>query len=142
MNAYPDTSFLVSLYVSDVHTPKAELVMHRVRPILVLTLFHQLELTNALQLLVFRGLISAAQASAAQRRFEENLAVLGPLRSLPNEVFSQAVDLAKRHTARSGTRSLDILHVAAALSLDAEVFLTFDLRQRRLAKAAGLRIGR
>jgi predicted nucleic acid-binding protein len=34
---------------------------------------------------------------------------------------------------------MDLLHVAAALELDAELFLTFDNRQFQTAKAAGLK---
>jgi predicted nucleic acid-binding protein len=41
-------------------------------------------------------------------------------------------------TARIGTRSLDLIHVAAAIVLRADVFHTFDDRQRKLAGAAGL----
>jgi hypothetical protein len=36
--------------------------------------------------------------------------------------------------------SLDILHVAAAKSLRAVVFITFDSRQRLLATALGLKV--
>jgi len=37
-----------------------------------------------------------------------------------------------------GTSTLDILHVAAAIVLDADSFHTFDNRQKKLAKASGL----
>jgi predicted nucleic acid-binding protein len=59
---------------------------------------------------------------------------------LPEAVYAEARLLVSRWTAKLGTRTLDILHVAAALSLRAEAFHTFDERQRKLAKAAGLRI--
>jgi predicted nucleic acid-binding protein len=39
---------------------------------------------------------------------------------------------------RQGHRGFDILHVAAALQLQAAEFLTFDANQRRLANAEGL----
>ena len=38
-------------------------------------------------------------------------------------------------------RALDILHVAAAVHLGADEFLTFDFNQRKLALAAGLKPG-
>jgi predicted nucleic acid-binding protein len=41
--------------------------------------------------------------------------------------------------ARLGNRTLDTLHVASALELKAERFWTFDDRQAKLARAAGLR---
>lgn len=140
MNAYPDTSLLASLYVTDANTPEAERALRSLRPVMVLTTLHELELTNALQQLVFRRQITASQASAAQRKFEKNVETFGPLRPMAGDVFARAVDLARRHTARFGARSLDILHVAAALTMDAEAFLTFDIRQRKMATAEGLRV--
>jgi hypothetical protein len=54
------------------------------------------------------------------------------------DVHARAERLARRHAATLGTRSLDILHVAAALSLGTSDFVTGDRRQASLAKAAGL----
>jgi hypothetical protein len=56
------------------------------------------------------------------------------------DVYSQAESISRRHTAILGARSLDILHVAAALILEAPAFITDDDRQARLARAAGLRV--
>jgi predicted nucleic acid-binding protein len=55
-------------------------------------------------------------------------------------LFPRAAELADRHSVRLGTRSLDLLHVAAALLLDSEIFFSFDERQRKAAKAEGLKI--
>jgi hypothetical protein len=52
--------------------------------------------------------------------------------------FRRAARLSERHSATTGTRSLDILHVAAAKSLHAVEFISFDGRQRALASATGL----
>ena len=49
------------------------------------------------------------------------------------DVFRVAVDLSTKHTVKTGSRSLDILHVAAALLLKTDRFLTFDERQSKLA---------
>ncbi len=48
--------------------------------------------------------------------------------------------LARTYVAKLGTRTLDSLHVAAALELKAERFWTFDERQAKLAKAVGLKV--
>ncbi len=50
--------------------------------------------------------------------------------------------LSASHSATLGTRTLDILHVAAALVLGLADLLTFDTRQAALAKAAGLKVPR
>jgi hypothetical protein len=55
-------------------------------------------------------------------------------------LFEHAECLSAAHTAVIGTRSLDILHVAAASLLGARQFVSFDRRQRSLAFKAGLRI--
>jgi len=40
----------------------------------------------------------------------------------------------------AGHRGFDILHVAAALILEADEFLTFDANQKRLAELEGLKV--
>jgi len=58
---------------------------------------------------------------------------------LPEMTFKTCVELAFRHVGRLGTRTLDTLHVSAALELKADSFLTFDARQAKLAEAVGLK---
>ena len=50
-----------------------------------------------------------------------------------------AAELSTQHTAVLGTRTLDVLHVATAVTLEAKRFVSYDDRQAALAKAAGLR---
>ena len=58
---------------------------------------------------------------------------------LPATAFEVCIEIARLYTPRLGTRTIDTLHVAAALELGAERFWTFDDRQKKLAKAAGLK---
>jgi predicted nucleic acid-binding protein len=53
-------------------------------------------------------------------------------------MYVEARRLSLRWSAKLGTRSLDILQVAAAVVVGADTFHTFDERQKKLAKAAGL----
>jgi predicted nucleic acid-binding protein len=62
------------------------------------------------------------------------------LRPLPERVFERASQLARQTTARLGTRTADLLHVAAALELAADNLYTFDQQQRKLARAVGLKV--
>ena len=55
-------------------------------------------------------------------------------------IFIHAIDLSKKHSSSIGSRSLDILHVASALSINADRFLTLDDRQTSLAALAGLKL--
>jgi predicted nucleic acid-binding protein len=50
----------------------------------------------------------------------------------------KAEHLSVDHAEKIGCRAADTLHVAAALLAPARRFLSFDKRQRELAKAAGL----
>ena len=139
MIAYADTSFLVSLYLPDVHSPAAWAAM-KSRPSLFLTPLHELELVNAIQLAVFRKLISRTQAKSVLRDFELDRGAVFALTPMPIESYTRAEQLARRRTSTLGTRSLDILQVATALTLKPDVFFPFDERQRRLAKAERLRV--
>ncbi len=53
-------------------------------------------------------------------------------------VHRLAESLSARHSVEAGHRLADILHVATALQLGAEEFLTFDSNQKKLAEAEGL----
>ena len=53
-----------------------------------------------------------------------------------------AIELARNHTMYIGSRSLDVLHVASAIAITTDHFLTFDDRQARLAALAGLKVER
>jgi predicted nucleic acid-binding protein len=55
-------------------------------------------------------------------------------------VFRLAHFYSRQHAVVGGHRTLDILHVATAVHLGAKQFLTFDERQRRLARNVGLTV--
>lgn len=56
------------------------------------------------------------------------------------DVHHIAERLSARHTGARGYRAFDLLHIATALHLDARDFLSFDDRQRKAAKAEGLKV--
>lgn len=59
--------------------------------------------------------------------------------ALPERTFETCAALAPRYAATLPVRTLDTLHVACALELNAERFWTFDERQAKLARAEGLK---
>jgi hypothetical protein len=63
-----------------------------------------------------------------------------PVDLLWRRTMDRAVALSRAHTPPLGTRKLDVPHVAAALTLGMSTFVTYDARQGRLAKVAGLRV--
>ena len=139
MSIYADTSFFVSLYVTDRHTAEAERKVVS-RPFLWMTPLHVAEWTHAIELHVFRKVISRAQANRLNDSFQEHRQRgLWRETAVPERAFDTCAHLAARYAWRLGVRTLDTLHVACALELKVERFWTFDERQVKLAEAVGLR---
>jgi len=142
LNAYPDTSFLFSLYVPQAHTTRAVAYLATQKEPLLLTSLNRFELTNAIQLALFRKTILARHAQAALAAVEEDLGT-GATVLVPCDwaaVHGRASKIAVQYTGKGGYRGFDILHVATALELGSKEFLTFDAQQTLLAKAAGLNV--
>lgn len=106
-----------------------------------LTPLNRSELAHAFYLQVFRERISADKAAAAWHNFENDCRRgIWIVVDLPERAWETSVDLARRYGPALGVRTLDSLHVASALELNAKKFWTFDERQARLAEAVGLDI--
>ncbi len=142
MNAYADTGFVVTLYKLEITSERAAALMAKQTQSVRMSQLGELEFTNALQLAVFRKALTPRQAMLKKRLFQEDVAN-GIFTILPvpaATLFAKSAELADRHSARLGTRSLDLMHIAAALLLGAETFLSFDERQLKAAKAEGLKV--
>lgn len=116
--------------------------MRDFREALPFTPLHRHELRNAVRLAVFRNEIETERRNAAFADIESDLAD-GILYHVPirwTDAFREADDLGKTHTEILGIRGVDLLHVGIALTMAVKQFLTFDLRQLELAKAAGLNV--
>jgi len=103
---------------------------------------HALEVRNAFELGVFRGFFSKAAGKAAWANLEIDLRSGRLMRTTVKwpTAFRRAAVLSEQHSAATGARSLDILHVAAAKSVRALEFVSFDSRQRAVALAAGFKV--
>jgi predicted nucleic acid-binding protein len=105
-----------------------------------LTSLHRAEWAHALGQHQFRGTMTAEAVRRANSELASDEAVgLWLEVPLPENAFDLCADLARRYGPKLGVRTLDSLHVACALELKAERFWTFDERQAKLAKAAGLK---
>jgi len=139
LSIYADSSFFVSLYVSDIHTPEVERRM-LVAPVLWLTPLHRAEFAHAIEQHVIRGAASRSEADRLIQKFQQHRSQgLWMEAAIPEHAFEVCAQLAHQHAVRLGTRTLDSLHVASALELQADEFWTFDERQKKLARYAGLR---
>ena len=153
MSAYADTNFLISLYLPRVHSAEAQRLLteflRRRDEALPFTPLHRLEFRNAIRLAVFRQAEPGEppiDGTAARRVLVENEADLTErvfIEHTPvdwTEALRQAEVLSKAHTEDKGFRSLDLLHIGAALSLGSKEFFTFDRGASQVAKLAGLTV--
>jgi predicted nucleic acid-binding protein len=138
LNIYADSSFLVSGYIQDAHSPEAARRI-ALKPKMWLTPLNRSELANAISRYVFRGQLTAPEAQQYWGEFQLDCANgVWAIASFPERAWETSIDLARRLGPTLGVRTLDSLHVACALELRPDRFWTFDDRQARLAEAAGL----
>lgn len=141
MSAYFDTSALVAVYVTEVHSARARQVLER-HGAVPFTWVHRLELHNAFELLVGRGLLSSTERDALVAQVDVDRQA-GRLAETPVEwetAFDRARGLSQAHTRKLLTRSLDVLHIALALGLGSRPFVSGDARQLALARKLRLRV--
>jgi predicted nucleic acid-binding protein len=139
--AYADTSFLASLYGTDSNSAQAAHQIQTVGPTLIVTPFGELEFITAFEAQAFRKFLTTLEVDASLQAFRADL-VMGVLVRKPvrENAFGRAMALSRLHTRALGCRTLDILQVAIALELEAEIFFTFDKDQAKLAKRSGLTV--
>jgi len=138
LNAYVDSSFLVSSYITDAHSPHVDQRMALGFSIWI-TPFNRAEFANAIYQQVFLKRLTLVEAQKVWGEFQRDyLSGLWTPVEFPHRAWEINIDLAQRHGPTLGVRTLDSLHVACALELKAEKFWTFDERQAGLAEAVGL----
>jgi len=143
MRAYADTSFLFALILRDRNSAMAGAYLRTHRQALPFTSLQSCELKNAVRLAVFRRQADSSTAKAALLQVDSDLAA-GNLIQTPlvwPDALDEAESISEKYTAVSDMRTLDLLHIGAAVSLGLKNFLTFDQRQHACAKAAGLLVG-
>ena len=141
MRIYADSSFLVSLYSADSNWAAASSTMEVSSGECFVTTLGELEVVNAFGLRVFRKEVSAAQAQESVIDFEKDLRDGAlQLRGVSDGIFERARQLSRQTTSKFGTRTADLLHVAAALELGTDYLYSFDQQQRKLARTVHLKL--
>ncbi|NLT70775.1 MAG: type II toxin-antitoxin system VapC family toxin [Verrucomicrobiaceae bacterium] len=145
---YPDTSFLCASYRTQEQSPEADAFRQGMDGPLYFTSLLEFEFRQAIELQVWlhgndrtRG-YSRGEADRMIADWESDVA-LGLNRLLPfdmDAVLRLSFVYSQQRTAHGGHRSLDIFHVATAVQVGATHFLSFDGRQRDLARHAGLAV--
>ena len=150
MRPYADTNFLLRLYLSYAETDAA---LARVKAMrrgsLPICWLHQIEFTNALQLIRFQAraggtpFLTPEAAAVALHDFKHDVvsgAQLADTALSAAELVRACEQLSARHTASFGCRTYDLVHVAAALHLKCDTFLSFDAKATKLAELEGMKV--
>lgn len=138
---YLDTSALLKLYIREEGSVEVQdLISNQFDPLPIWEI-QEMEFINALNLKIFWRDITAKEADQQQELFEERKR--RGLYFMPEIARSELMGIFRRltrDTPKLGCRTMDILHVACAIQLEVDTFVSFDDRQIKLAKKAGLEI--
>ena len=139
---YFDTGVLLKLYLPEPRAAEAVAFVAASIGNPPVTHLHELEMRSALRQKVGRGELTQTEGDALIAQLESDLTdgVNERVTVSWPDVFATAEALSAVHGVGTLCRSLDTLHVALALELGAAEFCTFDLRQSRMAAAAGLTV--
>jgi predicted nucleic acid-binding protein len=142
MAAYADSSLLLKLYHQEPESLRAIATAQSCPHALPLTALHRLEITSSLRRLFGMGRMTATEAARALRLWRNDIrsGIYKTDSSSWQPVFARALRLSQRHSPSLLLRSLDLLHLAAALELGCDTLLSFDDRQRRAAQAEGMAV--
>ena len=138
---YADPSALLKLYIHEPASAAMGAWRGRTKGALPMTPHGRLEIVNGICLAAFRKVIDAEALTDAIASFEEDLAEGRYVEAdvLWRATVKRAGELSRARTPVLGCRTLDVLHVATAIELGLRDFVTFDSRQRQLARVAGLK---
>jgi predicted nucleic acid-binding protein len=148
MIAFPDTSFLCAIYRRQDNSPLAAAYFKSMTEPLWVTGLLLYEFRQSARFQVWlhardktKGYApSDCDRALADLETDLDTGVVDIAAAEWLEVHRLAERMSQRYTTANGHRSFDILHVATALHLGAQEFLTFDTNQRKLAIAENLKV--
>jgi hypothetical protein len=137
--SYFDSSALVAIYVPEEFSPRIR-TEARAAGQIPFTPLHDLEVQNALRVAHGRGRLESGELAQCLEQLKDDLEASRLARTQIDlfRLFEQALELSRMHAVKILARSLDLLHVAAAVELGCKRLVSGDDRQLALAKAAGL----
>jgi len=140
VTTYFDSSVIVASYVQEPRSRKARKALSAVVSAPFTPLL-DLEVRTALRRMAGSGRLTSSESASVLSQVDDDVAA-GRLWRVPLDLYAtvtRAESLSTRYAQRLLSRSLDLLHVAAALELGCASFVTLDTRQARLAVASGLK---
>jgi hypothetical protein len=142
VSLYYDSGVLVKLYVREPVSDAVTAFVARRGEAIAINGLHELEIRNALRLKRFRAEIDAGQLAASMAMLAGDIARRRLIRAAFDWrlVRDEAERLSGIASETIGTRTIDLLHVAAALSNGVTGLVSLDHRQSAAARLAGLEV--
>jgi predicted nucleic acid-binding protein len=142
MAAYVDTGLLLKIYVNEADSAQALALVQSLSGPLLFTRLHRAEAVNTLRCKEGRRDLTGGDVAKilADMRADLRSGFLVLCELDWNRVFAATARLSHAHGAKTLCRTLDAIHVSAALQLGAAEFATKDHRQIAMAKASGLKV--
>ena len=139
---YVDPSALLKLYLHQPESRAMNAWRSRTRGPLSISPHSRAELVNGICLAAFRREISTDALRDALASLDEDFAAGRYVQAdVPwRAALHRAAELSRDPTPELGCQTRDVVHVACALELGSSTFLTFQTRQRELARAVGLKV--
>lgn len=146
MRVYADTSWWLALKCRrDIHhTAAITLFARKPEAQVSWTPWQRVEVYNTFRQVERAGLVGEGEAQQMIRLLEQEVR----LGYWPHVEFSwinavrTACELAAEHSLKMTVRAMDLFHVAIAIEVAADGFLSFDDEQNALAEAAGVALVR
>jgi predicted nucleic acid-binding protein len=138
---YLDTGLVLKLVVEEPLSDVVQAWLQRKRVAVPYTRLVEIELENTLCAKLFRKEISMLEHKGARNLVQDLLhegLFFRPKLSL-EDLFLEALEGMSEATAKTGCRTLDLLHVVSAGILHCSEFVTSDKRQAEAAKIYGLK---
>jgi predicted nucleic acid-binding protein len=142
MTTYIDTALFVKALVFEADSEATIHLLDEIGEPFAYSHLHELEIPNAIRLKRFRGEITKTQETSAIRIFLSDVDA-GRFERISYDlaaVFIRAEQLSSKYSGEVGSRSLDLWHVAAALEAGCSSFVSYDARQRSVARRCGLKV--
>jgi predicted nucleic acid-binding protein len=144
---YADTSFIVASKVRRDNFFQAALVFLLARPdeVWLWSPWHRIEVFNSIRQLTChpetKRRLREPEARALIHRIETDVRIgyFTHMEADWRDVLRTAGELSVAHGFQLAARAADLLHLAYAKELAASMFVSFDLNQLALAKAAGIK---
>lgn len=139
---YFDTGVLLKLYLPETRSSEAIDFVTDIADKPLVNDLHEIEIRSALRQKVGRGELTQSECVSLLAQLEADFTNGVHERALVSwaDVFATAEALSASYGTETLCRTLDTLHVALAVECGATEFCTFDLRQSRMAEAAGLAV--